>query len=208
MSAAHLKAGAFTGWVDGSLRVLHHVLGSLIGLDLPDTPPSVLGGSFAPGGVAGLPRVDPAVKHRWVDGNRPGEAQAAHRGCAALPGAKVRSFGRFGGRTRVTLQAEERLGPQGALDEFIHFGVHLHAAFSGGRTPDGGRWAGADLGYDGLAQLQVVEALGGDEAALPLYPDGAVLDRRSAAGTVRGKRGQEPLHPGAMKPDQSLPAPI
>lgn len=64
MSAAHLKAGAFTGWVDGSLRVLHHVLGSLIGLDLPDTPPSVLGGSFAPGGVAGLLRVDPAVKHR------------------------------------------------------------------------------------------------------------------------------------------------
>lgn len=108
----------------------------------------------------------------------------------------------------VTLQAEERLGPQGALDDFIHFGVHLHAALFGESTLDWRRQAGIDLGYDGLAELQVVEALRGDEAALPLYPDRAVLDRRSAAGTVRGKRGQEPLHPGAMKPDQGLPAPI
>lgn len=108
----------------------------------------------------------------------------------------------------VAFQAKERFGPQGTLDHFIHFGVHLHAAVFGGRPLDWRRQAGVDLGYDGLAQLQVVETLRGDEAALPFYPHGAVLDLRGAAGTVRGKRGQEPVHPGAMKPEQTLPAPI
>lgn len=68
MVPAYLEAGAFFGTVDSSLRVLHHVLhhvlGSLIHLDLPDTFPSVFGVSFAPGGVAVLLRVDPAVKDR------------------------------------------------------------------------------------------------------------------------------------------------
>lgn len=184
MIPAYLKAGPFLGTVDSSLWVLHHVLCSLKHLDLPDTFASAFGVSFAPGGVAVLHRIDPAVKHRRVDGNRPGEPEAADRGCATLRGTKVRTFRWFGGRTAVTLQAEKRLGPQGALDDFIHFGVHLHAALFGERTLDWRRQAGVDLGYDGLAQLQVVEALRGDEAALPPYPHGVFLDRRSAAGAV------------------------
>lgn len=64
MIPAYLKAGPFVGSLDTGFWVLRHVLGSLIRLDLPDAPQSILGVSFAGGGVAGLFRVDPAVKHR------------------------------------------------------------------------------------------------------------------------------------------------
>lgn len=109
----------------------------------------------------------------------------------------------------VALRAVQRFGPQRALDDFLHFGVYLHAALFGGGLLECRGQAGADLGYDGLVELQVVEALRGDEAALPLCP-AAVLNwgsrDRGATSIVRWKRGQEPLHPGAMKPVQVPPA--
>uniref|UniRef100_A0A3B4UPF0 Uncharacterized protein n=1 Tax=Seriola dumerili TaxID=41447 RepID=A0A3B4UPF0_SERDU len=97
-----------------------------------------------------------------------------------------------GVKPHLTLPAELLVR---ALDDFIHFGVHLHAALSG----------------DGLAELQIVEALGGHEAALSL-PPGAARSWGSADRVTIDvdwwKRGQEPLHPGAMKPVQVLPAEI
>lgn len=181
-------------------EVLHRVLAALIRLSIL-VRLCLLSLALASAVAAQLLQVDPAVEHRGVDGDGPQEAQVAHGRRVARWRQRLRALG---AHVMVPLRAEKRFGTQRALHDLIHFGVHLHATLFGEGPLEGRGHAGADLGYDGLAELQVVEALRGDEAAISLYP-AAVLNRRSA-DAVGWKRGEEPLHPGAMKAVQRLPA--
>lgn len=203
-----LKVGALGGAVDGGglhvllLRVLTAVV--RVGLG------RLLGGfhfSLLAAVVAEAFQTNPAVRHRGVNGHGSQEAHADLR----LPLRAPEGLGGRGGGGKV-VAAEQRLGSQRALDGFIHPGVHLHAALLGVRLSElrrrNGGQAGVHLGQDGLAELQVVEALGGHEAALSL-PPAAARGRGGAhrvpIDAVGRKRGQEPLHPGAKKPACLLP---
>lgn len=105
------------------------------------------------------------------------------------------------------LVAGQGFGTQGALDDFIHPSVHLHTALLGVCLLE---WRGhtwVDLGQDSLVELQVIEALGGHVATISFAPVADLRRGRTDGVTVHAvwwKGGQEPLHPGAMKPVQLL----
>jgi len=158
--------------------------------------------------VIQLLREEPAVEHRRVDGNGPPEAQLAERRVVERLPVRRAELGAPRGPGVVALHAEQRFGTQRALHDFIHLGVHLHAALPGVRLLERRRrCTGVHLGQDGLAELQVVEARHGDHEAALSLPPAAVLSR-DRADAVRWKRRQEPLHAGAMKPVEVIPAGI
>ena len=160
----YLEVGALGGAAESCPPVLHRVLAALVRLSIL-VRLGLLSLALAAAVAAQLPQVDPAVEHRRVDGDGPQEAQVAHGRRVAGWRRRLRAPV---ARVMVSLRAEERLGPQRALHDFVHFGVHLHAALFGEGPLEGRGHAGANLGYDGLAELQVVEALRGDEAAISL----------------------------------------
>ena len=205
----HLGDGALCGLSETCLQVRPSVLAAVVRLSLPVWL-VVLGGlgfSSTPViVVSGCHGEQPGVKHRRVDGHGPEEAQ--RRVVLPLPGGpelRTRALRDLRGSGAVARQAQQRLRTQRALHGFIHLGVHLHPALLGAGPPQqrGGQSSGADPGQAGPAELQVVQAMRGHEAAVPL-PPGAAPGRRNAArgpAVAEGwQRGEEALHPGAVKP--------
>lgn len=207
-SLPDLKVGALGGALDGGgLHLLLRAPAAVVRVGLG----RVLGGlpsSLLAVVVAEALQTNPAVRHRGVDGHGSQEAHAELRPPLGTAGG-LGGRGGGGGGGGTVVAAEQRLGPQRALDDLVHPGVHLHPALPGvglsglrRRRRERGQ-AGVHLGQDGLAELQVVEALRGHEAALSLPPAAALGRggaRRVPIYAVGRKRGQEPLHPGARKP--------